>query len=133
VPFRFYDATSGKIIFGDSDITEIDPKSYRKKLSLVAQESTLYEGTIRENVSLSVEESEATDEAIQEACSDSQIHEFITSLPEGLFHSQNHLPNTDLNRILYPYRPQRCRFKWWSKTTISTRSRPSTPAAAPST
>jgi ATP-binding cassette subfamily B (MDR/TAP) protein 1 len=80
---RFYDVTNGRIMFGDTDITTVDTASYRQNLSLVAQESTLYEGTIRENVSLSVEDSEATDAAIEEACRSAQIHDFVVSLPDG--------------------------------------------------
>jgi ABC-type multidrug transport system fused ATPase/permease subunit len=41
----------------------------------------LYEGTIRENVALSVDA--ATDAEIEVACKDAQIHDFIISLPEG--------------------------------------------------
>jgi ATP-binding cassette subfamily B (MDR/TAP) protein 1 len=70
-------------MFGDNDICHIDPESYRKNLSLVAQESSLYEGTIKQNVSLSVDESLATDAAVQEACQSAQIHDFVTSLPDG--------------------------------------------------
>lgn len=80
---RFYDADRGTILVGGQDITKVSTKSYRDAVSLVAQEATLYEGTIRENVSLSVPEAQATDEAIATACSDAQIHEFITSLPDG--------------------------------------------------
>ena len=47
----------------------------------MSQEPTLYEGTIKDNIALSVEE--ATQEEIEVACKDAQIHEFITSLPEG--------------------------------------------------
>lgn len=78
---RFYDATSGVVLYNGQDITSLDPAEYRKQLSLVSQEPTLYEGTIRENVSLSVDS--ATDEEIHQACIDAQIHEFITSLPDG--------------------------------------------------
>jgi len=42
---RFYDPSSGRISVDGKDISEIDPGSYRKNLSLVAQESTLYDGT----------------------------------------------------------------------------------------
>jgi len=80
---RFYDPTGGKIIFGDTTITEVETSSYRKNLSLVAQEATLYEGTIRENISLSVPDEEAPDESINQACKSAQIHEFIVSLPDG--------------------------------------------------
>ncbi|KAF2093344.1 P-loop containing nucleoside triphosphate hydrolase protein [Rhizodiscina lignyota] len=80
---RFYDPDSGAIFCGEQDITSVSAKTYRSNLSLVAQESTLYEGTIRENVVLSVEEADATDEAVEQACKDAQIHDFISSLPDG--------------------------------------------------
>ncbi|OWY50925.1 P-loop containing nucleoside triphosphate hydrolase protein [Alternaria alternata] len=78
---RFYDASSGQILYNGQDITSLDPSEYRKQISLVSQEPTLYEGTIRENVALSVDT--ATDEDIEQACRDAQIHDFITSLPDG--------------------------------------------------
>ncbi|PMD25015.1 P-loop containing nucleoside triphosphate hydrolase protein [Hyaloscypha hepaticicola] len=51
-------------------------------ISLVAQEPTLFQGTIRENVLLGVEESTST-ERLHQACRDAEIHDFIMSLPEG--------------------------------------------------
>jgi ABC-type multidrug transport system fused ATPase/permease subunit len=78
---RFYDATKGTILYNGQDITTLSPSSYRAQLSLVAQEPTLYEGTIRENVALSVDT--ASDADIEAACRDAQIHDFITSLPES--------------------------------------------------
>jgi ATP-binding cassette subfamily B (MDR/TAP) protein 1 len=78
---RFYDATSGLILFNGQDITTLDPSLYRQHLSLVSQEPTLYEGSIRDNIALSVDT--ATTAEIEEACKDAQIHDFITSLPDG--------------------------------------------------
>jgi len=78
---RFYDATSGTVLYNDQDITSLDPAEYRKNVSLVSQEPTLYEGTILDNVSLSVDT--ATTAEIEQACADAQMHEFIASLPEG--------------------------------------------------
>ena len=52
---RFYDASSGKIEFNGQDITTMDVSEYRKNISLVSQEPTLYEGTIRDNIALSVD------------------------------------------------------------------------------
>jgi ABC-type multidrug transport system fused ATPase/permease subunit len=78
---RFYDASSGRILYNGQDITTLDPAAYRQCLSLVSQEPTLYEGSIRENVALSVDT--ASDSDIEQACHDAQIHDFITSLPEG--------------------------------------------------
>lgn len=78
---RFYDSTSGAILANGQDITTLDPSTYRRQISLVSQEPTLYEGTIRENVGLSVDS--ATDAEIEQACRDAQIHDFITSLPQS--------------------------------------------------
>ncbi|KAJ4364631.1 ABC-type transporter tr06 [Neocucurbitaria cava] len=78
---RFYDADGGQILYDGQDITSLDPSEYRKQLALVSQEPTLYEGTISENVGLSVEN--ANDDDVEQACRDAQIHEFIASLPEG--------------------------------------------------
>lgn len=51
-------------------------------ISLVAQEPTLFQGTIRENVLLGVDES-TSNERLHQACRDAEIHDFIMSLPEG--------------------------------------------------
>jgi ATP-binding cassette subfamily B (MDR/TAP) protein 1 len=82
---RFYDADKGSISYGDSDIKDLNVPSYRSRFSLVAQESTLYEGTVRENVVVSValDAPEASEESVIRACQDAQIHDFIASLPEG--------------------------------------------------
>jgi ATP-binding cassette, subfamily B (MDR/TAP), member 1 len=81
---RFYEPTRGKILFDGVDISTLDEASYRDQISLVAQESTLFDGTIIENVSLSLP-ADATPRIaeIQSACSDAQIHSFVTSLPDG--------------------------------------------------
>ncbi|KAF9693236.1 hypothetical protein EKO04_008646 [Ascochyta lentis] len=78
---RFYDATSGTILYNNQDITTLDPSLYRQQIGLVSQEPTLYEGTIKDNVALSVDT--ATDSEIEAACKDAQIHEFVASLPDG--------------------------------------------------
>jgi ABC-type multidrug transport system fused ATPase/permease subunit len=80
---RFYDPDSGSILCGEQDITSVSMNTYRSQLSLVAQESSLYEGTIKENVLLSAGESEVSDENVEKACRESQIHDFIISLPEA--------------------------------------------------
>jgi ABC-type multidrug transport system fused ATPase/permease subunit len=41
---RFYDIQAGKITFDDQDISTFDIAAYRKTLSLVSQEPTLYQG-----------------------------------------------------------------------------------------
>lgn len=49
---------------------------------MVAQEPTLFQGSIRENILLGVEENTPT-EILHQACRDAEIHDFISSLPEG--------------------------------------------------
>ncbi len=57
--------------------------SYRKELSLVAQEAGLFSGSLRENILLGVDADMTTDDQIHQACRDAEIHDFIVSLPEG--------------------------------------------------
>ncbi|KAJ5420688.1 hypothetical protein N7465_003207 [Penicillium sp. CMV-2018d] len=80
---RFYDPYKGNIFLNSENITSIDTTSYRRSLSLVAQEPRLFEGTIRDNITLGLDPSEYTDEELVQACTDAEIHSFITSLPEG--------------------------------------------------
>lgn len=80
---RFYDPQQGKVLFNNTNIADLDIRLYRSSLSLVAQESTLFQGTIRENILLGVEESSISDERLHQVCRDAEIHDFISSLPDG--------------------------------------------------
>lgn len=79
---RFYDISSGEILINGKPLTKIDVKTYRESASLVSQETTLYQGTIRENIILGLNR-EVADEEVFQACKDANIHEFIQSLPDG--------------------------------------------------
>jgi len=80
---RFYEPTSGMITFNDQNLKDIEVSSYRQALSLVAQEPKLFDGTIRENLVLGIDEQDVSDSQIRQACKDAEIHDFIISLPEG--------------------------------------------------
>ncbi|KAI2613960.1 P-loop containing nucleoside triphosphate hydrolase protein [Hypoxylon fragiforme] len=80
---RFYDVQHGQILANDTDIASVNVYDYRRHLSLVAQEATLFQGTLRENVLLGIDPATVTDEDLHAACRDASIHEFIVSLPEG--------------------------------------------------
>ncbi|KAK3300285.1 P-loop containing nucleoside triphosphate hydrolase protein [Chaetomium fimeti] len=80
---RFYDVSKGQILFNGKDITDVNVYEYRKLLSLVAQEPSLFHGTIRENLLLGVDPSTVTDEQLHQCCRDASIHDFIVSLPDG--------------------------------------------------
>ncbi|KAF4636377.1 hypothetical protein G7Y89_g1707 [Cudoniella acicularis] len=79
---RFYTVQKGKILCNGSNIAELDTVEYRKAISLVAQEPTLFQGTIKENILLGVDESTPVDK-LHQACRDAEIHDFIMSLPEA--------------------------------------------------
>ncbi|KAI6785706.1 Multidrug resistance protein 1A-like protein [Emericellopsis cladophorae] len=80
---RFYDINAGRILVNDVDITDVNIYAYRKHLSLVAQEPTLFQGTLRDNILLGVDGDSVTDAQLHAACRDASIHDFIVSLPEG--------------------------------------------------
>lgn len=80
---QFYQVGQGQITFDGVNINDINITEYRKAISLVAQEPTLFQGTVRENILLAVDEGSATEEDLHQACRDAEIHDFITSLPEG--------------------------------------------------
>ncbi|KAH0543228.1 hypothetical protein FGG08_002392 [Glutinoglossum americanum] len=84
---RFYDPDKGTITFDGKNITDLDIADYRNAMSLVSQEPTLYQGTIKENILLAIPPSASApddnDDALHRACKDAEIHDFITSLPEA--------------------------------------------------
>lgn len=79
---RFYDPLSGRITCDDRSLMDLCPRKYRKDVSLVQQEPVLYQGSVRDNIAMGME-SEATDAQIEAAARNSNIHEFVASLPEG--------------------------------------------------
>lgn len=79
---RFYDIDSGALLIHGEPLTSLDVHAYRSMIGLVSQDTTLYQGSIRENVLLGTSEDVGEARLIQ-ACKDANIHDFITSLPEG--------------------------------------------------
>jgi ATP-binding cassette, subfamily B (MDR/TAP), member 1 len=80
---RFYEPTAGSILINGQDIHNQEVEAYRTSLGLVSQETHLYQGSIRDNLLLGVKETEIEEERLIQTCKDSNIHDFIISLPEG--------------------------------------------------
>ena len=76
---RFYDAESGDILIDNQSIYETKIKSLRNNISLVSQETTLFDDTIKNNIKYAKED--ASDEEIIEAAKLSHCDEFINQLP----------------------------------------------------
>jgi ATP-binding cassette subfamily B protein len=78
---RFYDPTSGRILIDGHDIRYGTLQSLRSQVGMVLQESTLFVGTIQENIAFG--RADATLEEVIEAAKSAQAHDFITATPKG--------------------------------------------------
>ena len=76
---RFYDAQSGNIIIDNQSIYEVTIESLRDEISMVSQETTLFDDTIKNNIKYGREN--ATDEEVFQAAKLSYCDEFINNLP----------------------------------------------------
>ena len=78
---RFYDTDSGDILFDGVSIRNYKQESLRGAMSLVSQETVLFNDTIKSNIALG--NRNATDEEIAEACKVANAHNFIMESPDG--------------------------------------------------
>jgi len=78
---RFYDPTEGRVLVDGIDVREVTLESLRSQIGMVLQETTLFTGTIRENIAFG--RPDATDEEIIAAAQAAEAHDFILSFPQG--------------------------------------------------
>jgi ATP-binding cassette subfamily B protein len=78
---RFYDPSEGKIIIDGYDLRDVTLDSLRSQIGIVLQETTLFSGTIRENIAFG--KPEATQDEIESAARAAAAHDFIMSFPDG--------------------------------------------------
>ncbi len=78
---RFYDVSSGRVLIDGHDVRDVNLLSLRRQTGIVMQETTLFSGTIRENIAFG--KSDATDEDIDWAAHSARADEFIARLPLG--------------------------------------------------
>ena len=76
---RFYDIQSGEIFVDDQSIYNVTIKSLREQISMVSQETTLFDDTIKNNIKYAREN--ATDDEIYQVANLSFCEEFINNLP----------------------------------------------------
>jgi subfamily B ATP-binding cassette protein MsbA len=76
---RFYDIESGEIFIDDQSIYKITIRSLREQISMVSQETTLFDDTIKNNIRYAREN--ATDKEIYQVANLSFCEEFINKLP----------------------------------------------------
>lgn len=78
---RFYNTNKGAIYFGDKEIKDIKLSSLRSQISLVTQETMLFDATIAENIAYSTPNIDI--EKIKDAAKEASAHEFIMKLENG--------------------------------------------------
>ena len=77
----FLRPTSGALLLDGVDMQKLDLRSYRTSVSVVPQESVLFEGSIRDNVAFGIPG--ATDAQVRAALEDANATEIIDALPDG--------------------------------------------------
>lgn len=78
---RFYDPDSGSILVDGMDLKEVTLSSLRSQISIVLQDTFLFNGTVADNIAYGSKE--ATIEDIVNAAKIARAHEFISELSEG--------------------------------------------------
>lgn len=78
---RFYDVTSGAVRIDGRDVRDFTLASLRSHIGVVFQETTLFSGTLRENIAYA--KPNATLAQVVAVAQTAQMHDFIMSLPDG--------------------------------------------------
>jgi ATP-binding cassette subfamily B protein len=78
---RFYDVTAGSVRIDGVDVRDLAQTSLFQQIAIVPQETILFSGTVRENISYGAPN--ASEDAIVAAAHAAQAHDFVTKLPNG--------------------------------------------------
>ena len=79
--FRFYDVGGGRVLIDGQDIREVTQTSLRAEIGIVPQDTVLFNDSIGYNIRYG--NPGASDSEVEEAAKLSQIHDFVSALPEG--------------------------------------------------
>lgn len=80
---RFYPVSSGRILFGEADISEFSLASWRQKLALVSQNAAVFSGSIRDNLCYGLNR-EVSDTELYTALDKAALLKDIEQMPHGL-------------------------------------------------
>ena len=78
---RFFDPDDGRVTFDGVDLRDACPDSLSRRTGVVFQDNFLFNASLRENVRLG--KMDATDEEIEAACRQAELHELIMSMTDG--------------------------------------------------
>lgn len=79
--FRFYDVQGGRVLIDGQDVRDVTQESLHAAIGVVPQDTVLFNDTIGYNIGYG--RAGATQTEIEEAARAAQIHDFISSLPDG--------------------------------------------------
>jgi ATP-binding cassette subfamily B protein len=79
----FLRPTGGRILLDGQDMRGLDLRTYRRFLAVVPQETILFDGSVRENVTYGSREGDVDDELLRRALRDANALEFVEQLPQG--------------------------------------------------
>ncbi len=83
---RFYDVSSGRVLVDGHDVRDVTLESLRAQIGIVLQETTLFSGTIRDNIAYG--RPHASLEEVVAAARAAAAHDFIVGLPTRLRHAR---------------------------------------------
>jgi ATP-binding cassette subfamily B protein len=78
---RFYDVSEGRVLLDGHDVRDVTIASLRAHIGIVLQETTLFSGTIRDNIAFG--KPDASMDAVIAAARAAAAHDFITEFPQG--------------------------------------------------
>jgi ATP-binding cassette subfamily B protein len=78
---RFYDVTGGRVLIDGHDVRDVELSSLRRQIGIVMQETTLFSGTIRDNIGFG--RAGASQDEIEWAADAARAAEFIARMPMG--------------------------------------------------
>ncbi|BAY15980.1 ABC transporter, transmembrane region [Anabaenopsis circularis NIES-21] len=78
---RFYDVSGGAVKIDNIDVRSVTQASLRRQIGIVLQDNILFSGTVAENIAFGAPYASQAD--IESAAQLANVHEFITSLPQG--------------------------------------------------
>jgi ABC-type multidrug transport system fused ATPase/permease subunit len=78
---RFFDVTGGRILIDGQDIATVQLTSLRDRMSLVMQETVLFNDTVRQNIRFG--RPDASDAEVEAAARSALAHDFIAAMPAG--------------------------------------------------
>lgn len=78
---RFYDPQQGRVLLDGRDIRTLTVASLRRQISMVLQDTFLFNGSIAENIGYGVDH--ASPEQIEQAARIARAHDFISQMPQG--------------------------------------------------